>query len=168
MYREYFSDRIQTTVRSRNSTKLDEIAETALEEESAIFSKNERHKQGANPGKLVCHNCGKMGHVAARCYLKDKKEARVNKLCTEMRQGVRKSSENRKSDIKCHNGGEMGHIARECRKPLNLKKRTQATSARAGDGPPERRAPSIGTVNSIGGGNRTKIECVKLQTDVSN
>ena len=48
-----FSDTIQTVVRSRNSTTSDEIAETALEEESAIFSKNERHKQGAHPGKLV-------------------------------------------------------------------------------------------------------------------
>ena len=37
-----YSDRIQTTVRSRNHSKFDYIAETALEEESAIFSKNER------------------------------------------------------------------------------------------------------------------------------
>ena len=73
-----FSDRIQTIVRSRNSNTLYEIAETALEEESVIFSKNERHKQGAHPGKSVYHNCGKTGHVAARCYLKDIKEARVN------------------------------------------------------------------------------------------
>ena len=39
-----FSDRIQTIVRSRSSTTFDEIAETALEGESAIFSKNEKHK----------------------------------------------------------------------------------------------------------------------------
>lgn len=38
------SDRIQTIVRSRNGRTFDEIAETALEEESAIFSKNERYK----------------------------------------------------------------------------------------------------------------------------
>ena len=53
------SDRIQIIFRSRNSTTFDEIAETALEEESAIFSKNERYKQVANPGNFVCHNCGK-------------------------------------------------------------------------------------------------------------
>jgi hypothetical protein len=35
-----FSDRIQTIVRSRNGSTFDEIAEKALEEESAIFSKN--------------------------------------------------------------------------------------------------------------------------------
>ncbi len=87
---------------------------------SASFSNNERHKQGAHQAKLVCHNCGKTGHVAARCYLKDKREARVNKLCTEMRKGVRKPSENRKNGIKCYNCGEMGHIAWECRKPPNL------------------------------------------------
>ena len=99
--------------------------ETALEEESAIFSKKERYKQGAHLQELVCHNCGKTGRVAARCYLKDKKEARVNKLCTEMREGVRKPSENSKSDIKCYNCGETGHILWECRKLRNFKKRTQ-------------------------------------------
>jgi hypothetical protein len=39
------SDMIQTTVRSRNGNTFDEIAETALEEESVIFSKNERYRQ---------------------------------------------------------------------------------------------------------------------------
>ena len=38
------SDRIQTIVRSRNHSGFDDIAETALEEESANFSKNERYK----------------------------------------------------------------------------------------------------------------------------
>ena len=38
------SDRIQTIVRSRNDRTFNENAETALEEESAIFSKNERYK----------------------------------------------------------------------------------------------------------------------------
>ena len=40
------SDRIQTTVRSRNGGTFDETAEIALEEESAIYSKNERYRQG--------------------------------------------------------------------------------------------------------------------------
>jgi hypothetical protein len=39
-----YSDRIQTIVRSRNHSSFDDIAETALEEESAIVSKNERYK----------------------------------------------------------------------------------------------------------------------------
>jgi hypothetical protein len=76
------SDRIQTIVR-RNGSTFDEIAETALEEENAIFSKNERYKLGPNLGKLVCHNCGKAGHIAARCHLKDKRDMRVNKLGME-------------------------------------------------------------------------------------
>jgi hypothetical protein len=37
---------MQTIVRSRNGSTFDEIGETALEEEGAIFSKNERYKQG--------------------------------------------------------------------------------------------------------------------------
>ena len=56
-----FSDRIQTTVRSRNSTTFNEVAETVLEEGSVIFSNNGRHKHGAQPGKIVCHNFWKNG-----------------------------------------------------------------------------------------------------------
>jgi hypothetical protein len=63
-------------------------AETALEEESAIFSKYERNRQGANPRRLVCYNCGKAGHVPAKCYLKDKKDVKVNGLGAEPREVV--------------------------------------------------------------------------------
>ena len=59
------SDRIQTNVRIRKGSTFDEIDETALEE-NAVFSKNERYRQGANTGRLVCHNCGKTGHVAPK------------------------------------------------------------------------------------------------------
>ena len=76
------SDRIQTIVCSRNSSTFDEIAETALEEESAIYSKNERYKQGP-PSTVTCNTCGKAGHIAAKCYLKEKREALVNKLGSE-------------------------------------------------------------------------------------
>ena len=40
------SDRIKTVVHSRNGNTFDETAETELEEESTIFSKNERYRQG--------------------------------------------------------------------------------------------------------------------------
>lgn len=60
------TDMIQTTVRSRNGCTFDEIAETVLEEESAIFSKNERKKQGAVFSRLLCGNCGKTGHMPQR------------------------------------------------------------------------------------------------------
>ena len=40
------SHRTQTIVRSRNGNTFDETVETALEKESAIFSKNERYRQG--------------------------------------------------------------------------------------------------------------------------
>jgi len=111
------SDRIHTTVRSRNGNTFDDIAETALEEESAIFSKNERYRLGPNPGKLVCHNCGKAGHVAAKRYLKDKKDVRVSKLGSEPEENAGKPRGSSKNDIKCYNCGETGHITRECRKP---------------------------------------------------
>jgi hypothetical protein len=44
------SDRIQTTVHSRNGSTFDEIAETALEEESAIFSKNDIDREPTTGG----------------------------------------------------------------------------------------------------------------------
>jgi len=76
-----YSDRIQTIVRSRNHSTFDDIAENALEEESAIFSKNERYKiNNANSESPKCSNCNILGNVASRCYLKDRKDARVNEV----------------------------------------------------------------------------------------
>jgi hypothetical protein len=57
------SDRIQTIVRSRNNENFDDIAETALEEESAIISKNERYTGDVTPPPK-CSNCGKLGHTS--------------------------------------------------------------------------------------------------------
>jgi len=109
---ELYSDRIQTTVRSRNHSSFDDIAETALEEESAIFSKNERYKiYNANSEGPKCSNCTKLGHVASRCYLKDRKDARVNQV------SVRDENRENNSDITCYNCQGKGHIARHCRKP---------------------------------------------------
>jgi len=104
-------DRIKTVVHSRNGNTFDEIAETALEEESAIFSKNERYRQGTAFGKLVCSNCGKRGHIAAKCYLKDRKDVRVNELGAGARGSSTKIQGSRKSDIGCYNCGEVGHMA---------------------------------------------------------
>jgi hypothetical protein len=78
-----YSDRIQTIVRSRNHDNFDKIAETALEEESAIISKTERYK-GSNTSSdnLKCSNCGKNNHVASRYFLKSRKDVRVNRFST--------------------------------------------------------------------------------------
>jgi len=105
-----YSDRIQTIVRSRNHAGFDDIAETALEEESAIFSKNERYKNHSTES-LRCSNCNKVGHVASRCYLKEKKDTRVNQF------SARNENKERNSDITCFNCQEKGHMAKQCRKP---------------------------------------------------
>jgi len=91
-----YSNIIQTIVRSRNHSSFDDIAETALEEESAIFSKNERYKN-SNTESPNCSNCNKLGHVASRCYLKDRKDTRVNQL------SVKNESREKDSDIICYN-----------------------------------------------------------------
>jgi hypothetical protein len=67
-----YSYRIQTIVRSRNYSSFDDIADTSLEDESAIFSKNERYRSSTtNMDGPRCSNCNKVGHIASRCYLKD-------------------------------------------------------------------------------------------------
>ena len=155
-------------VRSRNGNTFDEIAETALEEESAIFSKNEHYRQGPNTGKLARHNCGKTGHLATKCYLKDKRDVRVSKLGMEPGEGVIKPRGLRKNDVKCYNCGESGYIARGCRKPRNPRKFNQVGSTKTEDKSSERSNFSIGSVNTIGNGNRSSAEGVRLQNEVSN
>jgi hypothetical protein len=107
-----YSDRIQTIVRSRNHASFDDIAETALEEESALFSKNERYKSSnANSEGPNCSNCNKLGNVASRYYLKDRKVTGVNQL------SVRNENRENNSDITCYNCQGRGHMAKNCRKP---------------------------------------------------
>ena len=61
------ADRIQTIVRSRNQQNFDEIAETALVEESAVTSKLDRYRsEGASVPR--CSHCGKSGHLSSKCY----------------------------------------------------------------------------------------------------
>jgi hypothetical protein len=159
-----FSDRIQTIVRSRNGRTFDEIAETALEEESAIFSKNERYKSSTSLGKVVCHNCGKAGHVAAKCYLKERKDIRINKLGAESRESVGKTRGPGKRDIKCFNCGEMGHMARECRKPRTAKVFNQPSGTGTEGRSPDRSKPSTGAVHVIGSDHKGAHECRKPRT----
>jgi len=95
---------------SRIHTNFDDIAETALEEESAIFSKNERYKN-CNPESPKCNNCNKLGHVASRCYLKDGKYTRFNQLA------VKNENPEKNGDFTCYICQGKGHIARHYRKP---------------------------------------------------
>jgi hypothetical protein len=102
------SDRIQTIVRSRNFQNFDEIAETALVEESALASKLDRYRlEGISAQR--CSNCGKPGHPNNKCYLRGKGEARVNPVIA--------SGSGTHSQITCFRCGEKGHLARNCRKP---------------------------------------------------
>jgi hypothetical protein len=71
---ELYSDRIQTIVRSRNHGNFDEVAETPLEEESAIISKLDRYKNtSSQPSSIKCSNCGKGGHVQLNATVRKEK-----------------------------------------------------------------------------------------------
>jgi hypothetical protein len=73
------SDRIQTIVRSRNGETFDEIAETALEEESAIYSKNERYGQGPPP-RVECRHLPAICSVAWTLHRADTEHSRSSCL----------------------------------------------------------------------------------------
>jgi hypothetical protein len=103
-YRLY-ADRIQTIVSSRNSENFDKIAETSLEEESAIVSKNERYK-GDTGTPAKCAYCGKLGHASNKSFMK--KYNRVNQLRLD------RPSINR--EVICFKCNTKGHSARDCRR----------------------------------------------------
>ena len=155
-------------MRSRNHSNFDDIAETALEEESAIFSKNERYKN-SNAESPKCSNCNKLGHVASRCYLKDRKDTRVNQLA------VKNENREKNSDVTCYNCQGKGHIARHCRKPRKnferqgLIKEGNANNNHSGKEfrPSERMKPTEGQVYSIGCIGNENLEFLRLEVDIS-
>ena len=114
-------------MKSRNHSSFDDIAETALEEESAIFSKNERYMSSiANSEGPKCSNCNKLGPVASRCYLNDRKDTRVNQL------SVRNGNREKNSDINCYNCQGRGHTAKNRRKPKKRLEREGLIKGRNG------------------------------------
>ena len=102
------SDRIQTVVRSRNYQNFDEMAETAVVEESAIVSRLDRYwLEGTSTVK--CGNCGKLRHASNQCYRRSKAEVRVNPVAL--------GGPGAANQITCFRCGEKSHVARNCRKP---------------------------------------------------
>jgi len=151
------SDRIQTTVRSCNYQNFDEIAETALVEESAIASKQERYQaEGASAYK--CSNCGKLGHSSNKCYSRSKGEARVNCIVASGSGAV--------SQVTCFRCGEKARITRNCRKPPRRNESednhgTSGNEVRRPEQPPDR------LLYSVGCANKERCDYITLELDVS-
>ena len=66
------SDRIQTIARSRDYRDFDKIAETALIEESAITSRQDRSRIEGNAA-LKCTMCGMLGHLGSKCFTQEER-----------------------------------------------------------------------------------------------
>jgi hypothetical protein len=102
-----YSDKIQTIVRSRNNEHFDEIGETALEEESAIVSKQERYR-GDTVSPVKCGNCGKSEHPSSKCYAR--KDIRVNQ--------VKVDKPGQSKEVICFRCNIRGHYAKDCRRAV--------------------------------------------------
>jgi hypothetical protein len=90
-----------------------------LEEESAVISKNEKHRGPyINSKGMTCINCNKYDHVASKCYLKSKRDVSVHQF------SVKNEVQGSSSDIICFNCNRRGYMARDCRKD---RKSTQVT-----------------------------------------
>jgi ABC-type ATPase with predicted acetyltransferase domain len=147
LFRGLFLIEFRQLFSSRNAQILDEIAETALEEDCAIFSKTEQYRQGSVARKLTCYKCGKVDHVAAKCYVKDKTDVRISKVGFERKGNTCRLRRSRKDDITCYNCEETGHMARECKKPRNPKRGLQMIKTREEGRPPGRRNLVLGLRN---------------------
>jgi hypothetical protein len=105
----------------------------------------------------MCNNSGKAGHIAAKCYLKHKRETRVNKPGAETQGRVQKFQGNKKGEFKCYNCGETGHMARQCKNHRQVGKNALIAEAGSGVRPPDNENPRIGSVNTLGSGNGTTL-----------
>jgi hypothetical protein len=105
------------------------MAETELEEESAIFSTNEKYEckmRNKNSERPKCSNCNKFGHAASRCYLKDKKYTTFNQV------SIRNEKREKKGDITSYNFQGKRHMAKHCRKPKKRLERQRLIKERNG------------------------------------
>jgi hypothetical protein len=157
-----YSDRIQTIVRSRNQDNFDDIAETALEEESEIVSKQERYK-GEVGTTVKCGNCGKLGHPTHACFLrKTPKAVSTNNSQTRISQ-ARIESPNKNWEVICYYCKNKGHLARNCPRILRRNDRRESQQGKPGNG----EQSSDSQFHSIGCMNADRGDFVKLTLDVS-
>jgi hypothetical protein len=142
-------------VRSRNNEVFDEIAETALEEESTIVSKFERYS-GEGSTQIRCIHCGKTGHPSSKCFSKVKKDDRINSFSV-------------KKEVTCFNCGEKGHISRNCkrpRKPQNREGNIGDCKSGNGDRSSVRNRTTVSSVR-VGTVREDRYEYLELNVDIS-
>jgi len=142
-------------VRSHNYQNLDEIAKTALVEESALASKQERCR-AEGVSAYACSNCGKPGHSSNKCYSRSKGKALVNLIVASGSGAV--------SQVTCFRCGEKSHIARNCWKPP---RRKEIDKNRRLSGKEVRRTKNSRPTNSVGCVNRKHCDYIILELGVS-
>ncbi|XP_046393726.1 uncharacterized protein LOC124161448 [Ischnura elegans] len=147
------NERIQTIVRSKGEALLLPTAvEVALEEESAILSAIERGKSSDARSRVHCDNCGKRGHLASKCYYKNKKP------CEE--KGIRKIE-----GIKCFRCGKQGHMARECRYKVSTQgsffagDKEEIKEGQRGFNPKKPKQIHVGSISGVGDGDSITLHC---------
>jgi hypothetical protein len=147
------SYQIQMIVGRCNYHNFNEIAKSALMEESTIASKHETYEaKGVSMDR--CSNCWKLGHLSKKCYLRSKGEAWVNPLVARGSGAIRQ--------VTCFWCGEIGHIDRNCRKPL----RKKVSDNRRMSGNEVRWLDRSHLTVSVGCANRKRCDCITLELDV--
>ena len=93
-----------------------------------LFKKKMKDIKSSNANSEVqkCSNCNKLGHAAIRCYLKERKDTRVNQLL------IRNENREKNSDITCYNCQRRGHMAKHCMKPKKRLERQRLIKERNG------------------------------------
>jgi hypothetical protein len=113
-------------------------------------------------------DCNELGHVASRCYLKNKEDTRVNQLT------VKNENREKNSDITCYNFQGRGHMGKHCRKPKKHLERQWLIKERHGSNSLGKRVstigkqqPTDGSIYSIGCIGQESHEFLRLKVDFS-
>jgi len=104
-----YSDMIHTIIRSRKHSSFDDNRNGARRGQRNFFRKM-KDTRVVMMLQMVQSAVIATSYVGRMCYLKDRKDTRVNQI------SIRNDNREKSSDMVCYNCQGRGHMARHCRK----------------------------------------------------